>query len=130
HDVADDQGRFAVERVAPAATTRSTDPDRLPRPDGLGVREGVDLALPRAARVDDLLERPSGPAAPDSPAREDRAVRDRHEVRVLEHPEVLLVAEAPAVLARSARVDGQRQLLDHEREAGLGELRGEVPGVR
>ena len=71
---------------------------------------------------------PAEPAL-DAPAGQDRPVGDGHEVAVLEHPDVLLVAEAAAELARSPAVHRQRQRLDAEREARLGELGRQVPRV-
>src|SRR5918993_2754190 len=94
--VAHHELRVARQRVAPAATTRRPDADDLAGLDRLGVGEGVDLALVGPARVDDDLERRAGPAAPHAPAREDRAVGDRHEVGVPQHPDVLLVAQPAA----------------------------------
>ncbi len=89
------------ERVAPAAAARRPDPDHLAGADRLGVGQRVDLALLGAARVDDDLERRAREPALDAPAGQDRPVRDGHEVAVLQHPDVLLVAEAAAELAGS-----------------------------
>ena len=71
----------------------------------------------------------AGLAALDAPAGEDRAVGDGHEVGVLEHPDVLLVAEAAAVAPGAAGVDGQPEPLDDEREPALGELGRQVARV-
>ena len=50
-----------------------------------------------------------GQPALHAPAGQDRPVGDRHEVRVLEHPDVLLVAEAPAELPGPAGVHRQAE---------------------
>ena len=116
-----------VERIAPAAAARRPDPDHLAGPHRLGVRERVDLPLARAAGVDRHLERPPRAPAGDPPAGQDRAVGDRHERRVAEHPDVLLVAEPASIAARAAGVDGQPEPLDPQRKARLAELRRDVP---
>src|SRR5690606_33618180 len=118
-----------LERVPPAATAGGADPDDLAGPDELGIGQRVDVALIRAAGIDRHLERRTGLAALDAPAGEDRAVRDGHEVRVLEHAQVLLVAQSAAVAPGATAVDGEPEALDDEREAALGELGRQVAAV-
>ncbi len=117
------------QRVAPPAAAGGADPDRLAGPHGLGVGERVDHALARPAGVDGDLERSARLAAADAPAGQDRPVGDRHEVRVLEHPDVLLVAQPAPVPTRAAAVDREAQTLDHEGEPRLRELARQVAGV-
>src|SRR5439155_19154113 len=68
-------------------------------------------------------------AALEAPAAEDRAIGHAEEVAVAEHPELLEVAEATASLPRPTRVRRERQPLDHQGKARLGELHGEVLAV-
>ena len=119
----------SFERVAPAAAAGRADADHLTGPDRLGVGERVDLTFVGATEVDGDAERHTGLASLDPPAGEDRAVGDAHEVRVLEHPDLLLVAEPTAVAPGAAGVDGQPEPLDDEREAALGELGRQVARV-
>ena len=50
-------------------------------------------------------------------------------MRILEHPDVLLVTQAAAVASGTAGILRQAELFDDEREAALGELGGQVPGI-
>src|SRR4029453_10729223 len=71
----------AVQGVAPAAAAGGADADDLAGPDRLGVGQGVDGPLGRAAGVDHDLERPPGAAAGPPPASEQGAGGGRQQGR-------------------------------------------------
>jgi hypothetical protein len=48
-------------------------------------------------------------------------------MRILEHPDVLLIAQSTAITSGSTAVHGQPETLDEEGEPGLGELGRKVP---
>src|SRR5699024_8677320 len=93
-----------IQRISPPTTTGGADPDHLTGGHRFGVGQGIDLALTRTTRVDGDLKRVTCLPTLQAPARENGPVRDRHEVRVLAHPDVFLVAQATAVSPGSAGV--------------------------
>src|SRR6185437_9152678 len=98
----DDEFDVAVERVAPAAAARGADPDQGASRDELGVGKRVRKSFVLAVRVDRDLERPARLSAIDTPAGQDRAIGDRHEIAIGQHPDDLLVPEPAAELAGTA----------------------------
>ena len=65
------------------------------------------------------FERAAGLTAVDAPASQDRAISDRHEIAVGQHPDDLLVTKTTAELAGAAGVDGEAEAFDDEGEAGF-----------
>ena len=84
----------------------------------------------RPARVHRHAEGLPRPAALEPPAGQDRAVGHRQEVAVRQGPELFQVPEAAAPPAGAAGIGREREPLDPEREARLGELDRKILAVR
>ena len=126
--VALNEFRLALQRVAPAAAAGGHDADNLPGPHRFAVDQAAEIVGGRG--VDGHAERRPGLAAVEAVAAEPHAVGGDDGAAIDQRAVMLVVAEPAAAFAGAAGIGAQRELLNQQREARLGELGRLVPRVR